>query len=130
MQSDVSSFFLVGFLYDRFHERSIYHYSGLVTIMPIFAVMFFLITLTNFSFPGSLNFIGEVLVLFGLFEETAMLILFTLLLLLSAQYFLVIQETHLFIYHHNNIQHYHDSVGLSPTKTTRYLKELSQLLTV
>jgi proton-translocating NADH-quinone oxidoreductase chain M len=61
-------FLLAGLLYDRFHDRIIYNYSGLIRIMPFMAGCFFLIILSNFGFPGSLNFIGEILILFGIFE--------------------------------------------------------------
>ncbi len=61
-------FLLAGLLYDRFHDRIIYNYSGLLRIMPVMAGCFFLTILSNFGFPGSLNFIGEVLILFGIFE--------------------------------------------------------------
>jgi proton-translocating NADH-quinone oxidoreductase chain M len=59
-------FFLVGFLYNRFHVRSIYYYSGLATYMPYFAIYFFLFTLANMAFPLTSGFIGEFLVLLGI----------------------------------------------------------------
>ena len=59
-------FLLVGVLYDRYHTRNIYYYGGLVQIMPLFALFFFIFTISNFSFPGTSNFIGELLVLVGL----------------------------------------------------------------
>jgi NADH:ubiquinone oxidoreductase subunit 4 (subunit M) len=61
-----SLFLLVGVLYDRYHTRNIYYYGGLVQIMPLFALFFFIFTISNFSFPGTSNFIGELLVLVGL----------------------------------------------------------------
>jgi proton-translocating NADH-quinone oxidoreductase chain M len=59
-------FFLVGFLYNRFHVRSIYYYSGLATCMPYFAIYFFLFTLANMAFPLTSGFIGEFLLLLGI----------------------------------------------------------------
>ena len=59
-------FLLVGVLYDRYHTRNIYYYGGLVQIMPLFAFFFFMFTISNFSFPGTSNFVGELLVLVGL----------------------------------------------------------------
>jgi NADH-quinone oxidoreductase subunit M len=35
-------FLLVGILYDRYHTRTIRYFRGLVTFMPIFAVIFLL----------------------------------------------------------------------------------------
>lgn len=59
-------FLLIGILYDRYHTRLIYYYGGLVQIMPLFSGFFFLFTVSNFSFPGTSNFVGEILVFFGL----------------------------------------------------------------
>lgn len=59
-------FFLVGFLYNRFHVRSIYYYSGLATCMPVTAIYFFLFTLANMAFPLTSGFIGEFLLLFSI----------------------------------------------------------------
>jgi proton-translocating NADH-quinone oxidoreductase chain M len=59
-------FLLIGVLYDRYHTRSILYYGGLVTVMPLFAGFFFIFTISNFSFPGTSNFIGELLVFIGL----------------------------------------------------------------
>jgi NADH:ubiquinone oxidoreductase subunit 4 (subunit M) len=61
-------FFLVGCLYDRHKIRLLNYYGGLLQIMPIFSFHFFIFTLTNFSFPGTCNFIGEILILIGIFE--------------------------------------------------------------
>ena len=61
-------FFLVGCLYDRHKIRLLNYYGGLLQIMPIFSFYFFIFTLTNFSFPGTCNFIGEILILIGIFE--------------------------------------------------------------
>ena len=59
-------FFLVGFLYNRFHVRSLYYYSGLATCMPVAAIYFFLFTLANMAFPLTSGFIGEFLLLLGI----------------------------------------------------------------
>lgn len=61
-------FFLVGCLYDRYGSRLIVYYSGVSLIMPLFASTFFLLILSNISFPGSSSFIGEFLILLGVFE--------------------------------------------------------------
>jgi NADH-quinone oxidoreductase subunit M len=63
-----SLFICVGVLYDRFHTKNIIYYGGLVFSMPLFSILFFLSVLSNFSFPGSSNFIGELFVLFGVVE--------------------------------------------------------------
>jgi NADH:ubiquinone oxidoreductase subunit 4 (subunit M) len=59
-------FFLVGFLYNRFHVRSVYYYGGLATMMPLMSFFFFLFTLANMAFPLTSGFIGEFLLLLGI----------------------------------------------------------------
>ena len=59
-------FLLVGVLYDRHHTRTIYYYSGLAQVIPLFATITFLFIISNFSFPGTSNFVGELLVILGL----------------------------------------------------------------
>lgn len=59
-------FFLVGFLYNRFHVRSVYYYGGLATMMPVMSFFFFLFTLANMAFPLTSGFIGEFLLLLGI----------------------------------------------------------------
>jgi len=63
-------FFCVGDLYDRYHTRALRHFSGLVQVMPLLAIVFFIFTLANMSFPGTSNFVGEFLILAGLFENS------------------------------------------------------------
>jgi NADH-quinone oxidoreductase subunit M len=55
-------FFSLGVLYDRYHTRLLRYYGGLVQTMPIFASLFFIFTIANMGFPGTSNFIGELLV--------------------------------------------------------------------
>jgi NADH-quinone oxidoreductase subunit M len=64
--SSSALFFLIGFLYDRFHSRLLFYFSGLLQIMPLFACSFFFFTLANFGFPGSANFLGELLILLNI----------------------------------------------------------------
>jgi len=65
-----------GILYDRSHTRLISIYKGLAQIMPIFSVLFFILCLGNAGTPLSLNFIGEFLSLYGIFERLPILGLF------------------------------------------------------
>lgn len=68
-------FFLIGILYDRFKTRLVKYYSGIVQIMPLFAIFFFIFILGNISFPGTCNFIGETLIFFGLSYSNLWLVL-------------------------------------------------------
>jgi NADH-ubiquinone oxidoreductase chain 4 len=61
-------FFSLGALYDRYLTRNILYYKGLVFVMPIFCTMVFIFILTNIAFPGSINFISEVLCLAGIMQ--------------------------------------------------------------
>lgn len=58
-------FFLIGFIYDRYKTRLLRYYSGLAVSMPVFAIVFFCFSLANMGFPGSCNFIGELLIILG-----------------------------------------------------------------
>jgi len=62
-------FFMIGFLYDRYKTRNIRYYRGLVNFMPLYAVCLFIFSLANMSFPGTRNFIGEALILFGIIQD-------------------------------------------------------------
>jgi NADH-ubiquinone oxidoreductase chain 4 len=76
-----------GILYDRFHTRSIYFYKGIVQIMPLFSIMFFILCLANCGVPLTLNFIGEFLSLYGIFERLPLIgLLPSLSIILSAAY--------------------------------------------
>ena len=59
-------FFLIGFLYHRFHQRIIIYFSGLATIMPIFTIFLFYFSLSNIAFPLTIGFISEFLCLTGI----------------------------------------------------------------
>lgn len=58
-------FFLIGSLYSRTATKSIDYYGGLVFKMPVFTSFFFVFSLANLAFPGTANFVGELLILLG-----------------------------------------------------------------
>lgn len=58
-----------GVLYDRTGTRSIYFYKGLVQLMPILSLLFFILCLGNCGTPLTLNFIGEFMSLSGIVER-------------------------------------------------------------
>jgi len=60
-------FICVGIIYDRYKTRLLNYYSGLVHVMPLFSSIFFLFILSNLSFPGTSNFVGELLIFISLF---------------------------------------------------------------
>jgi NADH-ubiquinone oxidoreductase chain 4 len=59
-----------GVLYNRYHTRSIIYYRGIVTIMPLFSIVFFLAILANMGVPLSINWVGEFLALAGIMEQS------------------------------------------------------------
>jgi len=61
-------FLCVGYLYDRYKSRNLYYYRGLVNIMPIYTIIFFILILANLGFPPTLNFVSEFLILIGIME--------------------------------------------------------------
>ena len=61
-------FLCVGMLYDRFKTRIIRYFGGFTQLMPIFSIIFLFLTFSNISFPGTSGFIGEMLILMGIFE--------------------------------------------------------------
>ena len=62
-------FFCVGVLYDRMHTRLINQYGGVVSIMPRYAVVFMIFTLGAVGLPGTTGFVGEFLILIGVFKK-------------------------------------------------------------
>jgi proton-translocating NADH-quinone oxidoreductase chain M len=80
-------FFCVGVLYDRTHSRLLRYYGGLVTVMPLFVTAFFIFSLANMSFPGTPNFLGELLIFMGIFKlSTAVLFFSTAGIVLAAAF--------------------------------------------
>ena len=61
-------FLLVGILYDRYHSRLLYYYGGLVHMMPVYSVFFLIFTMANIALPGTSSFVGEFLLLTGIYK--------------------------------------------------------------
>jgi len=80
-------FLCVGVIYDRMHTREIDAYGGLVNRMPAYALIFLFFTMANVGLPGTSGFIGEFLVLMGLFQvNTWVAAIATTGVILSAAY--------------------------------------------
>ena len=80
-------FLCVGVIYDRMHTREIDAYGGLVNRMPAYALIFMLFTMANVGLPGTSGFIGEFLVLMGVFQvNTWVAMIATTGVILSAAY--------------------------------------------
>jgi NADH-quinone oxidoreductase subunit M len=68
-------FLVIGVVYERYHTRLLNNYGGLVQTMPMFATVFLILTLANLSFPGTCNFIGELLILIGIAKTNKLVFL-------------------------------------------------------
>ena len=80
-------FLSVGVIYDRMHTREIKAYGGLVNRMPMYAVVFMILTMANVALPGTSGFIGEFLTLVGTFRSNTWVAFFaTTGVILSAAY--------------------------------------------
>lgn len=65
-------FLLVGMVYDRRHTRMIKDFGGLAKQMPVYAICFMIIALSSIGLPGMNGFVGEFLILLGIFQINAM----------------------------------------------------------
>jgi len=62
-----------GILYDRSATRLITYYRGIAQLMPLFSILFLILCLANCGVPLTLNFVGEFLSLYGVFERMPLL---------------------------------------------------------
>ena len=65
-----------GIIYDRIHTRLIPYIRGLVIYLPVFAILFFVFTLANTGIPLSLNWVGEILSLTGIWQINPIIAIF------------------------------------------------------
>jgi NADH-quinone oxidoreductase subunit M len=61
-------FFLVGMIYERRHTRLVADFGGIARVMPAFAAVLTLVSLSSIGLPGTNGFVGEFLVLLGTFR--------------------------------------------------------------
>jgi NADH-quinone oxidoreductase subunit M len=65
-------FLLVGVIYERRHTRLIDSFGGLTKVMPVYAVIFMIVTLSSVGLPPLNGFVGEFLILLGAFKANAL----------------------------------------------------------
>jgi NADH-ubiquinone oxidoreductase chain 4 len=76
-----------GILYDRSATRIIFYYRGMVQLMPLFSILYFILCLGNCGAPLTLNFLGEFMSLYGMLEKFPLLtVLGSSSIILSAGY--------------------------------------------
>ena len=64
-------FLLVGMIYDRRQTRLIKEFGGLSKVMPKYSICFMIIALSSIGLPGMNGFVGEFLILLGMFKVNA-----------------------------------------------------------
>jgi NADH-quinone oxidoreductase subunit M len=65
-------FLLVGFIYERRHTREIDQMGGLANVMPIYATLFVIATMSSIGLPFLNGFVGEFLTMLGMFQSHAL----------------------------------------------------------
>ncbi len=60
-------FLIVGMLYERRHTREMSAFGGIWKVMPVFAALTLIVTLSSMGLPGLNGFIGEFTILLGAF---------------------------------------------------------------
>jgi NADH-quinone oxidoreductase subunit M len=82
-------FLLIGMMYERRHTRLIEDYGGIARVVPMFAAMLTVVTLSSIAVPGTNGFIGEFLVLIGSYRtEPIFAVIATTVVIISASYLL------------------------------------------
>jgi NADH-quinone oxidoreductase subunit M len=62
-------FLLVGVLYDRRHTRMVREFGGIAKVMPVYTVLFIIVTMSSIGVPGTNGFVGEFMVLMATFTS-------------------------------------------------------------
>src|SRR5256886_7317726 len=62
-------FLIVGIIYERRHTREIAQFGGLSNVMPMYAVVFLIMTLSSIGLPLLNGFIGEFTIVMGALQE-------------------------------------------------------------
>lgn len=63
-------FLLVGFIYERRHTRMISEFGGLANVMPIYATIFVITSMSSVGLPFLNGFVGEFLIMLGMWKST------------------------------------------------------------
>jgi NADH-quinone oxidoreductase subunit M len=61
-------FLMVGMIYERRHTRLIADFGGLWKVIPAFSAVFLVVALSSLGLPGLNGFVGEFLILLGVFQ--------------------------------------------------------------
>jgi len=87
--SSAGMFFIVGVLYDRVHHRNLNEFGGLYGKMPFYTAMAIGLFFAGLGLPGLCGFIGEILVVFSVWNYSALLaVIAASVVILTAGYIL------------------------------------------
>src|SRR4029077_144509 len=90
-------FLLVGVVYERRHTREISEYGGLSRVMRVYAAIFLIRTMSSIGLPTLNGFIGEILILQGVFVANKMWAVFAASgVVLGAAYMLSLYQRTMF----------------------------------
>ncbi|MEE8289928.1 MAG: proton-conducting transporter membrane subunit, partial [Candidatus Tectomicrobia bacterium] len=90
-------FLLVGIIYERRHTREIQAFSGLSKVTPVFAVFFAITMFSSIGLPGLNGFVGEFLILVGIFNTNLVYAAFAVTgIVLGAAYMLWLYQRTMF----------------------------------
>lgn len=64
-------FIIVGMIYERRHTREMEDFGGLWRVMPVYAALTLIVTLSSMGLPGLNGFVGEFTILLGSFGSAA-----------------------------------------------------------
>jgi NADH-quinone oxidoreductase subunit M len=65
-------FLMVGIIYERRHTRDMDAFGGLWKVLPVYAVLMLIVTLSSMGLPGLNGFVGEFTILLGAFGSTVL----------------------------------------------------------
>jgi NADH-quinone oxidoreductase subunit M len=65
-------FLLVGMIYERRHTRDMDAFGGLWKVMPVYATLTLIVTLSSMGLPGLNGFVGEFTILLGSYGSEAL----------------------------------------------------------
>lgn len=100
-------FLIIGMIYERRHTRLIGDFGGIAKVMPLYSVFVMIIVFSSIGLPGTNGFVGEILILMGLFKASALAsILAATGVILGAAYMLWMYQRVIFgkIKHHENAE--------------------------
>ncbi len=65
-------FLLVGYIYERRHTRAITDFGGISSVMPLFATFFVFTSMSSIGLPFLNGFVGEFLIMLGMWNSTVL----------------------------------------------------------